>query len=147
MSGKDAQGLAEDLAVLDAQRRAEDQRRNNGVAAAVREADDALDVALVAIKQRNNALAQLRKDLAATSIMALDHRLALNAGTKVIAQLARELAACKGTEAEQELKRASEMRSRAYDEKRAEAIAAGEIAADVDLNPKKYPWYVPKSEA
>ena len=149
MTPEDALGAAEDIARIQAsQRRAQEEEAAR--LARMSDVDKNIETfrkATLAIQTRDEAIAKLRQDLSAMALKSLDHRLALNAGTTVISQLARELAAHKGTEYEHELARARGLRSRAYDAEVAEAVEKGQISADVDLNPQKYPWYIPKPQA
>ncbi|SFN90545.1 hypothetical protein SAMN05660284_02490 [Formivibrio citricus] len=152
MNANDAQGFMEDMAVFDAQRRAQNAQSEAGRSAA-RNADweredkiMEMTVAAVAIKQRDNIIADLRKQLAVMADCAYARSASAGAGTQALSAAVNELSRLTGRSPQEVDYHFRAIRSRAYDAEINAFLAQHPSLADPRKDASQIPaWYVPDS--
>ncbi|WP_432262835.1 hypothetical protein [Cupriavidus sp. TMH.W2] len=142
MNARDALGLQEDLAILNAgnaHRRAPDYPTPD-------ESGNAVAAVALALKARNNDLAGLRKQLSDTSNSRHDQIAFAFAAKSVIDSLIQTLSEVTGQPAEDVQSTVYELLSRRYDAEVEGMIQRRSITRDVRQDPevrKRRDWYIP----
>lgn len=141
MNARDALGLQEDLAIMNAgnaPRRAPDYPVPD-------ESGNAVAAVALALRARNNDLASLRKELSATTNSRHDQVAFGRAAKSVIESLVRQLAEATGRHPEDVQATAYEMLSRRYDAEVDAMIQRKSITRDMRLDPElqnRRDWYI-----